>query len=166
MTECESKATPMIENQDYLPEPAGESKINATEYRSIIGSLIYIMTGTRPDISFAVSKLAQFMTKPFTSHMTALKRVLRYLKGTKHFKFIIDGKKTKNGALVVFADADWGGDKHDRKSMTGYILKYNENVIAWKTKKQNVVALSSTESELYSITLILFCGIFSISSTN
>lgn len=73
------KFTPMITNNELVMKPNLEKRVNATEYRSLIGSLIHIMTGTRPDICFAVSKTSQFMQNPYESHKIAVMRILRYL---------------------------------------------------------------------------------------
>lgn len=149
MDNATTKYTPMIENIEFMKRPMNERKVDAKRYRSLLGSLIYYMTGTRPDLSFAISKLAQYMTDPYESHMNALMRVLRYLKGTLEYKLRLGSKN--NEGLVAYADADWAADKEDRKSMLGYVIKFHNSTIGWKTRKQQTVALSTVESELYSL---------------
>jgi hypothetical protein len=151
MHDSKSKETPMAEKDQYLVNPPNDEKTDATKYRSIIGSLIYFMTGTRPDISFAVTKMAQFMTNPYKSHLTGIMRILRYLKGSSDLKLMIKGNDNENEGIVAYADADYANDKNDRKSISGYVIKFNDNVIAWKTNKQNVISLSTTEAELYAL---------------
>ncbi|UYV73756.1 hypothetical protein LAZ67_11000764 [Cordylochernes scorpioides] len=103
-----------------------------------------IEVSTRPDISYAVSALGQFSNDPRRQHWNAAKRVLRYLKGTLGLK--ITYEKT-NETLYGYVDADWGGNLADRKSQTGLVFFLAGGPIAWESKKQQTVALSSTESE-------------------
>ena len=94
-------------------------------YREIVGSLIYLMVGTRPDLSFAVTKLSQYMQTPTNCQLNAAKRVLRYLKGTIDYK-IVFSKKTEELTLNGYSDSDWGSDK-DRKSISGYCFKLHSS---------------------------------------
>ncbi len=116
-------------------------------YRSLVGSLLYIGKQTRPDILHVVNQLSRFLEKPKTSHWKAAKHVLRYLKGTKNLR--ITFFKNSNTKLTGDADADWSEDLDDRKSTTGYYLKFQGTggAISWEVKKQATVALSSTEAE-------------------
>ncbi|KXJ81693.1 hypothetical protein RP20_CCG018328 [Aedes albopictus] len=104
------------------------------------------MMATRPDICFSVGYLGRYQQHPDSSHWTALKRVVRYLKGTMQtsLKFIRD---EKTDPLVGFADADWATDQQDRKSVSGYVFQVFGNVISWSSKKQQTVATSSSEAE-------------------
>lgn len=118
--------------------------IDAKEYQSIIGSLMYLGVSTRPDIAHSVSKLAQFNNQPHEEHWTAVKHLLRYLNNTMHsqLSYCKTGK-----SLMAFADADWAGSCDDRKSYTGYLLALAGAPITWESRKQATVALSSTEAE-------------------
>jgi hypothetical protein len=123
-------------------------------YRSIIGSLIYVSVCTRPDVTHAVNICSRFMTKPTITHMQAAKRILRYLRGNIEYGLKYNNNISTNGNKVVvsgYSDADWGGDKYDRKSTTGYCTFVNGNLISWNTKKQPTVALSTAEAELMAI---------------
>ena len=113
-------------------------------YRELIGSLQYVSLATRPDITFAVSKLAQFLTNPARIHLDAALRVLRYLKGTSGRTLNLGGEVPD---LAGFSDSDWGGDRDDRKSIGAYVFMMGDGAITWKTKKQSSVALSSVEAE-------------------
>ena len=106
---------------------------------------------TGPDISVAVGLLSQFMTNPNKEHWNGVKRVLRYLKGTLNYG--LKYEHSENFVLTGFSDADWAGDKIIRKSMSGYIFRLGESTISWGSKKQSVVALSTTEAEYIALSL-------------
>jgi hypothetical protein len=123
-------------------------------YRSVIGSLIYLATWTRPDISYAVSALAAHMVNPSRDHHVALKHLLHYLHGTRDTG-ITHHENDEHGInkLYGFADADYAGDCNTRKSRSGYIMMMNSGAISWKLKLQTVVANSTTDAEVYAATL-------------
>ena len=117
---------------------------DASQYRSIVGSLQYLAF-TRPDISFAVSRLSQFMHQPTECHWQAVKRVLRYLAGTtSHGVFMKAGSPL---TLHAFTDADWAGDSDDYVSTNAYVIYLGSTPVSWSSKKKNGVARSSTEAE-------------------
>ncbi|KAJ8457275.1 hypothetical protein ONZ51_g11632 [Trametes cubensis] len=118
-------------------------------YREAVGSLMYAAVGTRPDIAFAVTALSQFMQNPGRAHWEAVKRVLRYLKGTREL-WLVYGDQC-NG-LKGFSDADWGSSTEHRHLISRYIFTLDGGAISWSAKKQNVVALSSTEAEYIALT--------------
>ena len=133
-----------IEYNCRLNSHDGESLSNATLYRQLVRSLIYL-TVTRLDISYAVHVVSQFMAAPRSSHYAAVIRILRYLKGT-----IFDGLHfSSNSSLTIqaYSDADWAGDPTDRRSTTGYCFILGDSLISWRSKKQMAVARSSNEAE-------------------
>ena len=117
-------------------------------YREAIGSLMYAAIGTRPDITFAVTALSQYLQNPGRPHWEQAKRTIRYLKGTREWKLTFGA----TGGVEGFSDANWGNDVDDRHSICGYIFVINGGAISWSSKKQSVVALSSTEAEYIGIT--------------
>lgn len=122
-------------------------------YQRAIGSLMYLMLATRPDLAFAVSHLSQFCSDPTKVHWSAVKRVFRYLKKTRDDVLWLNGTaaKPKTSELVYgFSDADWASDAQDRKSIGAYLYYYKGSVVSWASKKQACVATSSMESEYVS----------------
>ena len=114
-----------------------------SRYRDLISAVQYASLATRPDITFTVNKLAQFLANPGRAHLDEALRVLRYLKGTKHRSLHLgDGIPD----IAGFSDSDWGGDHDDRKSTGAYIFRLGLRAVSWKSKKQMSVALSSVES--------------------
>ena len=113
--------------------------------------LLYIATTTRPDIAAAVSILCRKVNSPRQCDWTAVKRVIRYLKETINWKLKLEA--VGDLKLIGYVDADWAGDRSDRKSTSGYLFKLGEGVISWISKKQISVALSSTEAEYIAASL-------------
>ncbi|KAM1777797.1 hypothetical protein ACFX11_044412 [Malus domestica] len=112
-------------------------------YRSIVGALQYL-TFTRPDVAYSVNQVCQFMHSPLQSHFVAVKRILRYLRGSMSL-----GLCFKPGMLDIkaYTDVDWAGDPNDRRSTTGFVVFLGCNLISWSSKKQHTVSRSSTEAE-------------------
>ena len=108
---------------------------------------MYAMLGTRPDIAYAVGLVSQFSTNPNSEHWAAVKRIFRYLAGTRGLGIHYGGGNTCGG----YSDSNWGGSQ-DRRSTSGYVFLMNTGAISWASKKQSVVALSSTEAEYMALT--------------
>jgi len=115
-----------------------------TSYQRLVGRLLYLTT-TRPDISFSVQCLSQFMHSPKRSHMDAALRLVRYLKSAPGRGVMMSS--TASNALTVYCDADWGSCINSRRSITGYMIQHGESPISWKSKKQPTVSRSSAEAE-------------------
>ncbi|KAJ9553489.1 hypothetical protein OSB04_017534 [Centaurea solstitialis] len=125
------------------------------KYRQIVGALQYV-TLSRPDITFAVNKVCQFMHSPTENHWTAVKHILRYLQGTADYglRILHDSgtilhayTDSAYNSLTGFSDADWAGCPDDRRSTGGYAIYLGSNLVSWSARKQRTVSRSSTESE-------------------
>jgi transposase InsO family protein len=116
-------------------------------YQSAVGSLMYAMVCTRPDLAFSVGATSRYLSAPGKRHWEEVKRTLRYLRGTSSLGLQFGGKGEVATTLVGYTDADWAGDLDDRKSTCGYVFILGGAAISWKSKKQASVALSSTQAE-------------------
>ncbi|XP_018514374.1 uncharacterized mitochondrial protein AtMg00810-like [Brassica rapa] len=143
MSECKPCTTP-VDLKSKLAEDACKLIDNATEYRSLAGALQYL-TFTRPDISYAVQQICLFMHAPREPHMQALKRILRYLQGTKSMGLQL--LKHQKLSLTAYTDADWGGCPSTRRSTSGFCIYMGDNLISWSAKRQPTVSRSSAEAE-------------------
>ncbi|XP_044019556.1 secreted RxLR effector protein 161-like [Aphidius gifuensis] len=114
-------------------------------FREAVGSLLFLSMVTRPDIAFAVNSVSQHCNNYQRPHWEAVKRIIKYLKGT--LEFGIKFESGKNIKLVAFADADFSGDTTTRKSTSGYLLESNNCPIIWGSRKQKAIALSTAEAE-------------------
>lgn len=132
--------------------PSNEiEKLDMTKvpYASAVGSLMYAMVCTRPDIAHAVGTVSRFLSNPGREHWNAVKWILRYLKGTSDLKLCFGGEKP---ILFGYCDSDMAGDIDSRKSTSGYLIKLAGGAISWQSKLQRCVALSTTEAEFIAIT--------------
>ena len=149
MEDCKPVSTPLDvkaqlvkltdeEHEEHMQEMQG------VPYKEAMGSLMYAMVPTRADIAFAVSVVSQFMSKPSSIHWAAVKRILRYLKGTLDVKLCLGGMAL---TLKGYCDADWGGDVNSRRSTTRYVFFLGQGAISWSSKRQPTIALSTIEAE-------------------
>jgi len=128
--------------------PQEIAQMRNVPYIEAVGSLMWACLGTRPDIAFSVTTLSRFSKNPGQAHWDAAKRVLRYLKGTKDLWLTFGGMEKE---LVGYADAD-GSMAEDRRAITGYAFLLNGGAVSWSCKRQEIVSLSTTESEYIAAT--------------
>ncbi|TKC13477.1 hypothetical protein FA727_23605 [Robertmurraya kyonggiensis] len=143
MEDCKPIKTPMATN-GHLDLDEGGKPVDQTLYRSMIGSLLYL-TASRPDIMFSVCMCARFQANPKEAHLKAVKRIFRYLKYSPSIGLWYP--KGAHFELVGYSDADYAGCKVDRKSTSGGCQLLGRSLVSWSSKKQNSVALSTTEAE-------------------
>ena len=162
-----SKTTPMT--KDWINQERNTKRFdNPTHFRSLLGSLMYLAVQTRPDISFAISRIACFAHEPLEQDMEALKRVCLYLKATPELGLVY--MKSSNSstqklhlerdAVIGFSDSDFAEEKTTRRSTTGSIWIFNGTPISWNSKRQDLVTTSSTEAELVALDFVLKEGIW------
>ena len=132
--------------EDGISQPA-----DPRLFQQIVGSLQYAAGGTRPDIAYAVSSVAKFCNQPTELHLTAAKRVLRYLKQTRDLSRTY--VKNTPEAIIGYSDADWAGDVKDRRSTSGNVFLLGGAAITWASKKQSSVALSTVEAEYMALSV-------------
>ena len=139
MSGCKPVATPMS-TTEKLSAHSGSvlGEQDATKYRSIVGAL-------RPDISFVVNKVCQFLHGPTLQHWMAVKRILRYIKSSIDLGLRIN--RSSSTLVSAFSDADWAGSVDDRRSTGGFAVFLGSNLVSWSARKQATVSRSSTEAE-------------------
>ena len=145
MENCKPVETPVDLSSKLVSAMEDSELFNKEEYQSAVGSLLYLSSATRPDITFAVNSVAKFSANPTNEHWTAVKRIFRYLKGTVNYGLLYSENASPD--CVGFSDADWAGDLNDRKSTSGYTFQINGATVSWRSKKQTCVALSTAEAE-------------------
>jgi hypothetical protein len=143
--------TPMDSKTRLEPNTEQASKESIKLFQGIIGSLLYITLGTRPDIAYATIKLARFASNPGSSHLTAAKRILRYLKATKDYGITYYNSSTGSRYISGYCDSDYAGDIATAKSTLGWIFYIAGGPISWKSKLQSIIAQSTTEAEYIAI---------------
>jgi transposase InsO family protein len=145
MLNAKSAATPLPAG--YVPKPSEEpaNPERRSRFQVVIGSLLYLMLGTRPDISFAVTKLAQYSANPSEDHLSKALYICHYLVGTQNYRLTYDGASSQG--LNATTDSDWASDATNRRSQSGYFVKLAGGPISWTSRAQKTIALSSTEAE-------------------
>lgn len=143
MQQCKPCTTP-VDMKSKLKDDAGQPVANPTEYRSLAGALQYL-TFSRPDIAYAVQQICLFMHDPRELHLQALRRILRYIQGTKTKGLQLLRHQKMN--LTAYSDADWAGCPSTRRSTSGFCVFLGDNLLSWSAKRQPTVSRSSAEAE-------------------
>ena len=153
MEHCNPAPTPALPNfklsKSMCPKNDDEKEAirhETIDYRSAACSLLFL-THTHPELCYPVSQVAKFVQNPGKEHFQALKRILRYVQGHKHFGLLFKKPVNEDVVLTAFCDADWAGGVDDKRSTTGHVCMINGNVVSFKSKHQASVALSSCEAE-------------------
>jgi hypothetical protein len=145
MSNAKIAQTPLPTGWTPMENKAMVSPVIRQKYQSVIRSLLYLMLGTRPDITYAVIKLSQFSANPSQKHLDKAMYIMRHLVGTQNYSIVYDGKKSEG--LIAYTDSDWAADQIKRQSTTGYFATLASGIICWQSRLQKTVALSSTEAE-------------------
>ena len=151
LAEAYPVSTPADASVKLVKDDGFSQGVDPVKYQLMVGSLLYAAMATRPDIAHAVGVVSKFNSKPSEAHLTAVKRILRYLKGTANLA--LKYQKSEKGSLIGYSDADWGGDLDSRHSTTGSLFLMAGSPISWSSKKQTVVALSTSEAEYIALCL-------------
>ncbi|KAK3880875.1 hypothetical protein Pcinc_014673 [Petrolisthes cinctipes] len=145
MEDSKPVETPADPNQKVCKATDECTIFDKEQYQSAVGSLLYLSVKTRPDIAYAVNSVTRYSTKPTSQHWKAVKRIMRYLKGTRDLGILYNYNGSTD--FVGYSDADWAGDIKDRKSTSGYCFHLGGGPVSWSSKKQSCVALSTAEAE-------------------
>ncbi|KAJ9565309.1 hypothetical protein OSB04_001275 [Centaurea solstitialis] len=143
MSSCNSAHTP-VDTHSKLSANSGPQVSDASQYRSLVGALQYL-TFTRPEIPYVVQQVCLFIHDPREEHLHALRRILRYVKGTLSFGLQLYPSQSKS--FIAYTDADWGGCPDTRRSTCGYCVFFGDSLISWSSKRQATVSRSSAEAE-------------------
>jgi hypothetical protein len=117
-------------------------------YRSVVGSIMYLMISTRPDLAYVVQQLSQFLTNPGPGHWQAAKRALRYIRGTIDYGLVLGGAFDHTTPLHAYADSDYANCVDTRRCVAGFVTFYSNSAISWVAKRLRSIVLSTTEAEL------------------
>eukprot|EP00252_Welwitschia_mirabilis_P023557 TRINITY_DN6690_c0_g1_i1.p1 TRINITY_DN6690_c0_g1~~TRINITY_DN6690_c0_g1_i1.p1 ORF type:complete len:279 (+),score=32.87 TRINITY_DN6690_c0_g1_i1:80-838(+) len=143
MDDCKDIPTPLSTNAKISKDELSK-KVDQKLYRGLIGSLLYV-TASRPDIAYSVGVCARYQADPRESHLTHVKRILRYLKGTQHYGLWYS--HDTNLELTGYSDVDWAGCVDDRKSTSGACFYVGNCLVSWSSRKQTTTSLSTAEAE-------------------
>ena len=144
MEECTPARTPLPTGYRFN-EGKDSPAFSTQKYQSAVGSLMYLVTGSRPDLGFVVGAASRFLTCPTEHHWKGIQHIFRYLKGTLHYSLTVGGEGEL--ALQGYSDADWGANDDCRRSISGYAFQYGKGIISWSSKRQASPAVSSAEAE-------------------
>jgi hypothetical protein len=141
-------STPLPSGYNPVPNELPVDENLRTKYQQVIGLLLYLMLGTRPDIAFAVTKMAQFAANPSEEHLTKALYICKYLAGMTDYSLQYG---LKQEGLYAYADADWASDLESQRSTMGYLVLLSGTAISWNSRAQKMIALSSTKAEYMSL---------------
>ena len=142
--------TPLPSEYNPAPNPKTTTPQLCSCYQLVIGSLLYIMLGTHPDIAFSVIKMSQFSSNPFKEHLQKALYMVWYLLGMKNLCITYDG--ASGSGFVAYSDPDWGGDLETHWPTSGYAIFLGNGIVSWLSRQQHNITLSSTEAEYVGMT--------------
>ena len=163
MLNCKPAPTPeatahRLSNEHSPTTAEHRAQMQHVPYKEAVGSLLYASIATRPDIAHAVNEVCKYMQNPGDPHWQAVKRILRYLRGSMNKPLVFRSNPIHSGnntcIITAYTDADWAGDYDTRRSTTGYVVQVNNSTVSWMSKKQATVALSSAEAEYMALAAV------------
>ncbi|XP_074323896.1 secreted RxLR effector protein 161-like [Apium graveolens] len=157
MAGCNPVKYPMEPNMLLCKDEQGKA-VDSTQFKSLVGGLRYLVH-THPDLAFSVGIISRYMERPTVVHQNALKRILRYVKGTIDYGLVYS-QGSGNCLLSGYSDSDLAGNIEDRRSTGGMVFYLNESLITWVSQKQRCVALSSYEAEFMAATATAYQGVW------
>ncbi len=149
LSEANPVTTPMDPNVVLVKDDGKSNQGDQVQYQSMVGSLLYATMATRPDIAFAVGVVSKFSSAPTTAHLTAVKRIFRYLKGTMHLGLCYEKTADVHVDLIGYSDADWAGDHDDMHSTSGLVFLMANGAVSWSSRKQSLSWLYQLEKAEY-----------------
>ena len=150
MDNCNPISTPADTNAKLVKEDSTSKLVDGSLYRAMVGSLLYISNATQPDIANAVGVVSLFNSKPNQTHLTAVKRIMRYLKGTIDMQ--LSYTRSPSTRLLGYADADWAGDIDMRRSTSGNVFIYANGAISYMSKRQTTTLYLLLKRNMYRCT--------------
>ena len=151
MSECKPVSMPMETGKRFDKLDDNGDPVNIRGYQAAIGSLVYASIATRPDLSSSVGAFSQFMSNPDKEHWSGVERVLRYIKRTIYYGIKFEASNHDQIELCGYTDAGLAGDVVTRKSTSGYVFYIGKSTISWRSNRQSIIVLSSTEAEYISL---------------
>lgn len=157
MENCKPVKTPLaahfkLSNQDSPKTDLDREYVSKVPYANVVGSLMYLMVCSRPDIGYGVSMVSRYLADPGREHWLAVKWLLRYLNGTRDYGLVYGKCGEENQNVRGYVDSDYAKNLDRSRSITGYAFQVLGNLVSWKARLQKVVALSTTEAEYIALT--------------
>ncbi|KAJ2926174.1 hypothetical protein H1R20_g10929, partial [Candolleomyces eurysporus] len=149
MANAKPARTPMVEGYYPAKHEGPNNAVLTRKYQSVIGSLLYLMLGTRPDIAYAVTKMAQHCANPTEEHLQKALYIMKYLAGTRKYSLVFEGRKGLGQGLESYMNSDYAQDPTHRLSQTGNLVLLASGAVSWKSYTQKSIATSSTEAEYH-----------------
>ncbi|GAU45181.1 hypothetical protein TSUD_178740 [Trifolium subterraneum] len=158
IVDCNKASSPIVHGCKLVKDEKGKAE-NATHYKQMIGSLMYLLA-TRPDLTYSVCLATRYMERPTEMHYATVKRILGYVKGTLNYGICYKVNNEDKLNLIGWTDSDYAGDYDDWKSTSGYVFTIGTGAISWSSKKQPIVTISTTKAEFVSASACACQGIW------
>jgi len=152
MSECNPISIPMQPGKKLCKAGTVLSTNETKLFQAMVGSIGYMMNCTRPNLAYALGKVAQFVSNPTEKHLATVKQIFRYIKGSLNTKLCISLKNPQGDRVLAFFDFSWADDIEDKRSTFGYVVLFGTTPLIWKSRKHKVISLSTTDTEYVAAT--------------